>query len=69
MEHLEIGDEIVFKVSVCGCKQRIHGVVKDFGCSKEDGMFYQVYVNNETDLLSVHEEDVEVDRAFYRENK
>ncbi len=66
MEHFEVGDEIVFKVSVCGCKQRIRGIVKDFGHSREDGMFYEVFVNDHSELLQIHEEDIEEDLCFWK---
>ena len=66
---LEIGDEIVFNVNMCGYKQRLHGIIKDFGCSKDDGMFYRVFVNNESETLDINEEDIEEDLRFWKENK
>lgn len=66
MRELEIGDEIVFKVSVCGCKQRLRGIIKDFGCSKEDGRFFSVFVNEQSERLEIHEEDIEEDLRFWK---
>lgn len=69
IRELEVGDEIVFRVSVCGCKQRLSGVIKDFGCSKEDGRFFSVFVNAQSELLEIHEEDMEEDLRFWKEGK
>ncbi len=66
IRELDTGDEIVFRVSVCGCKQRLHGIIKDFGCSKEDGRFFSVFVNAQSELLDIHEEDIEEDMRFWK---
>ena len=60
MNNFKIGDNIVFNViNSFGLKQSINGIVQNFRCSKKDGMFYIVQVNENTQTLIINEKDLE----------